>query len=110
MDEKRITGIYRVAFFLMALTTLAGFAFAVGILMSTQVQAADKSSKPRKKKTRVVYPKKTKLDFEGLAIKGELKNPAEFYFKHRPQEKFDSLVKRRKNFHREMLRDAVVSK
>jgi hypothetical protein len=57
-----------------------------------------------------VYPKSTKLDFEGVSIDGELKNPAEFYFERREQEKFDSLVKRRKNFHREMLRDAVLSR
>jgi hypothetical protein len=39
-----------------------------------------------------------------------VKNPGEFYFQRRPEEKFDSLVKRRPNFHREMLRDAVLSK
>jgi len=59
---------------------------------------------------RVVYPEKTDLDFEGLALEGEVRNPGEFYFQHRPEEKFDSLVKRRKNFQREMLRDVVLSK
>ena len=59
---------------------------------------------------RVVYPQKTDLDFEGTEITGEMRNPGEFYFQRRPEEKFDSLVKRRPNFHREMLRDAVVSK
>jgi hypothetical protein len=62
------------------------------------------------KEPRVIYPKKTELDFEGLQIEGEVRNPGEFYFQHRPGEKFDSLVKRRKNFHREMLRDVVLSK
>ncbi|MCM0606131.1 MAG: hypothetical protein KA715_08580 [Xanthomonadaceae bacterium] len=61
-------------------------------------------------KVKVVYPKKSKVDFEGLAIEGELKNPAEFYFQHRKQDKFDSLVKRRMNFHQEMLRDVVLVK
>jgi len=64
----------------------------------------------REKRTRTVYPKKTDLDFEGLAIEGEVRNPGEFYFKHRPQERFGSLVQRRKNFHPEMLRDAVMSR
>ena len=59
---------------------------------------------------RIVYPKKTELDFEGVRIEGELRNPGEFYFQYRPEEKFDSLVKRRKNFHREMLRDVVLTK
>lgn len=62
------------------------------------------------KKVRYLYPKKAKVDFTGQSIEGELKNPADFYFQHRTQEKFDSLVKRRPNFHREMLRDAVMSK
>jgi hypothetical protein len=63
-----------------------------------------------KKAPRVIYPKNTELDFEGTSIEGEIKNPGEFYFQHRKEEKFDSLVKRRKNFHREMLRDMVMSK
>lgn len=62
------------------------------------------------KNPRVVYPKKTELDFEGAQIEGEMRNPGEFYFEHRNEQKFDSLVKRRKNFHRELLRDVVLSK
>jgi hypothetical protein len=61
----------------------------------------------QKAEPRVVYPEKTELDFEGTRIDGELKNPAEFYFQNRPQTKFDSLVKRRPNFHHQMLRDVV---
>jgi hypothetical protein len=59
---------------------------------------------------RIVYPSRTELDFEGIRIEGELRNPGEFYFQYRPEEKFDSLVKRRRNFHREMLRDVVLTK
>lgn len=59
---------------------------------------------------RVVYPKKSSIDFEGLRIEGEVRNPGEFYFQRKPEEKFDSLVKRRKDFHREMLRDVVMSR
>ncbi|MBL7716229.1 MAG: hypothetical protein JNL01_12260 [Bdellovibrionales bacterium] len=64
----------------------------------------------QKSQPRVVYPKKTDLDFTGQSIEGEIRNPGEFYFQHRPEEKMDSLVKRRKNFHREMLRDVVLGK
>ena len=60
--------------------------------------------------SRVVYPKNSKVDFEGMSLQGEVRNPGEFYFQRRPEEKFDSLVKRRKNFHKEMLRDVVISK
>src|SRR4051794_37963589 len=41
------------------------------------------------KKSRTVYPKKTELDFEGAQIQGELKNPGEFYFQYKPEEKMD---------------------
>jgi hypothetical protein len=60
--------------------------------------------------SKVLYPKKTQLDFEGAKIEGEIQNPGEFYFQHRPSEKFDSMVQRRKNFHREMMRDVVFTK
>jgi hypothetical protein len=62
------------------------------------------------KEPRVVYPKKTELDFEGIKIEGEVRNAGEFYFQRRVEEKFDSLVKRRKNFHQQMLRDVVLTK
>lgn len=63
-----------------------------------------------KKKVKIVYPKKTALSFEGFDLEGELRNPGEFYFQHRDSGDFDSLSKRRPNFHREMLRDAVMTK
>lgn len=109
--EKRLTG------FVLILTAIGALAFAAGVLYARNGQAeenpaattAPKSAKSDKK-VRVVYPQKTELDFEGMEIQGEMRNPGEFYFQRRPEEKFDSLVKRRANFHREMLRDAVVSK
>lgn len=66
--------------------------------------------KSNKQEPSVIYPKKTELDFDGIQVEGELRNPGEFYFQHRNQDQFDSLVKRRKNFHREMLRDAVLAR
>ena len=56
----------------------------------------------------VIYKKKNVVDFDDSLIEGEVKNPSEFYFVHRPEEKFGALVTRRKNFHKEMLRDAVM--
>lgn len=98
----------------MILGAIGALAFAAGVAWSWNAQAAGptnaQAADGQTGKTRVVYPKKTDLDLEGAAIEGELRNPGEFYFQHRPEEKFDSLVKRRKNFHREMLRDAVLSK
>lgn len=104
MEEKQVGQLYRAAVFVMVMLTIGGVAFAAGLIWSQKARAADKHE------PRVVYPKKTELDFEGAQIEGELRNPGEFYFQHRVEEKFDSLVKRRKNFHKEMLRDVVLSK
>lgn len=94
----------RAIFFVFVLVTVAAAAFGAGLAWSTRAHAAEQ------KKPRVVYPEKTELDFEGLQIEGQIRNPGEFYFQYRPEEKFDSLVKARKNFHREMLRDVVSGK
>ena len=105
----------------MILGTIGVVSFGAGLFYAMHAMAEERSadrielrqSAPRPKaKTppRVVYPKKTEVDFEGLAITGELRNPGDFYFQRKTDEKFDSLVKRRKNFHREMLRDVVMAK
>ena len=101
-------GVYRTILFMMILNVIGCMAFAAGFAWSITAHAAEGSD--HEKKVRTIYPKKTDLDFEGTQIEGEIRNPGEFYFQHRPEEKFDSLVKRRKNFHREMLRDVVLSK
>ncbi len=59
---------------------------------------------------RVVYQKTNVVDFDAMMLEGDVRNPNEFYFVHRPEEKFGSLVKQRPNFHKEMLRDAVMVK
>ncbi len=92
---------------LVYLTVVGAVAFAAGLAWSQHASAAETE---KKSESRVVYPKKTDLDFTGMAVEGEMRNPGEFYFQHRDEQKFDSLVKRRPNFHREMLRDAVLSK
>ena len=56
----------------------------------------------------VIYKKRNVVDFDDSLIEGEVRNPNEFYFVHRPEEKFGTLVKKRPNFHKEMLRDTVM--
>lgn len=90
---------------ILVLGTIAVVFFGIGLLFAMTGLAAEK-----KTKTRTVYPKKAEVDFDGMRIQGEVRNPGEFYFQRRPEEKFDSLVKRRRNFHREMLRDVVMTK
>jgi hypothetical protein len=94
----------RFAFAGIVILTLGAFAFLAGVALSSAQAAEGRGSK---KAPRVVYPRETALSFEGLALEGEIKNPGEFYFQRRNEEKFDSLIQRRKNFHREMLRDVV---
>ena len=85
---------------------LAGVALIGGALAPGVVLAEAPPPAP----PRIIYPQKTELDFEGLRIQGEVRNPGEFYYQRKGDEKFDSLVKRRPHFRREMLRDAVMSR
>lgn len=104
------------------LGTVAVLSFGMGLFYSMTAKAdedgadrapaaqtARKKKAPPARKT-VVYPKTSEVDFEGMMIKGEVRQPGEFYFQRKQDEKFDSLVKRRKNFQREMLRDVVMTK
>ncbi len=109
MEERLIrSDVYRTAIFVLILSAISGLAFALGFAFSaSNAQAAEEAPAAQ---GRVVYPKKTDLDFEGTEIQGEVRDPGDFYFQRKPEEKFDSLVKRRPNFHREMLRDVVLGK
>jgi hypothetical protein len=82
-----------------------GMSFFLGMSLSVHAEKSDSAKPPR-----ILYPKKTELDFEGLRIQGEVRNPGEFYYQRKSDEKLDSLVKRRPHFRREMLRDAVMSR
>jgi len=90
---------------LAALSLNAALGFTLGAGSSVFAGPSDSAKAPR-----ILYPKKTELDFEGLRIQGEVRNPGEFYYQRKPEEKLDSLVKRRPNFRREMLRDVVMSR
>ena len=106
MEKRKVIGI---------LLGIGVISFAAGIAWSEFAQADESPQKDAKaadpqKNVKTIYPKESHFDLEGTQIEGELRNPGEFYFQHRNEEKFDSLVKRRMNFHREMLRDVVLSK
>lgn len=104
---EKVASTQKIFGFVLVITAIAMISLMAGMMIgSKSAQANEAPSKGKK----VIYPKNTELNFEGTAIEGEVRNPGEFYFQHRPQEKFDSLVKRRKNFHQEMMRDVVLSK
>jgi hypothetical protein len=108
--QAAVSGLHRKVLFLTILAAVGGLAFAAGLAYSSLFATADEGQPASQPTPRVIYPKRTDLDFEGLKLQGEVRNPGEFYFQHRNEEKFDSLVKRRRNFHQEMLRDAVLSR
>lgn len=105
-SKIKVNSYSKILFFIFGLALVGAFSFGLGLFWSKNAHATESE----KKQPKVIYPKKTNLDFEGLKIEGEIRNPGEFYFQHRNEEKFDSLVQRRKNFHREMLRDVVLGK
>lgn len=114
MEEVKVNTLYRFGMKVLLVcgaSALSFFlAFLLGLIGSMSVRAAQPSGSAPSGKSRVVYPQKSEVDLDGVQIEGEVQKPGEFYFQHRPEEKFDSLVKRRPNFHREMLRDVVLSK
>lgn len=69
---------------------LALVAFGAGVLYSTRSDAGER------------------IDFEGMKIRGELRSPTEFYYKRKKEEDFGNLTEKRKNFLREMRRDALL--
>ncbi len=83
---------------------------------SRQAKSTASSLKNYKKKfniveedgKKVLYKKQNVVEFDDSLIEGEIRNPSDFYFVHRPEEKFGSLLQKRKNFHKEMLRGTVM--
>lgn len=56
----------------------------------------------------VIYKKKNSVDFDDSLITGDVKNPSDIFTTVRPRMPQKDLVERRKNFHKEMLRDTVM--
>ena len=103
--HKKYWLLYQTAFRVYLLIVIASIFFVIGVLYSRSGQAQSENQEQR-----VVYKDKTELEFEGMGIEGEFKNPGEFYFEHQPKTEFDSLVDRRKKFHRQMLRDVIFNR
>ncbi len=62
------------------------------------------------KKPRVVYKKRTVINFDDSIIEGEVPNPEGVYVVRPPEKKFGNLLKLRPNFHKELMRDALLLK
>ncbi len=59
---------------------------------------------------KIVYKKKTSIDFNDAIVEGQIDNPEGVYVVSAPEKKFGSLLKLRPNFHRELMRDALLFK
>lgn len=56
------------------------------------------------------YKKKTVIDFDEVLLEGELKKPAGAMITERGEMKFDTMIKVRTNFEKEMLKSVDVLK
>lgn len=83
--------------FAAAVLTLSLFALATG-----EVAAQD-----RKK---IIYKKKTSVDFSDAVIEGKGKNPEGIYVVTPPKRKFKGLLRLRPHFHKELIRDTLLLK
>lgn len=77
--------------------------FAVFLLPCAH--AADEAADPK-----IIYKKKTSVDFSDAIVEGQVQNPEGIYVVTPPEKKFGSLLKLRPNFHRELMRDALLMK
>jgi hypothetical protein len=57
-------------------------------------------------KIKIIYKKKTIIDFEDNVVKGELVKPEGSYYQSQSRAKFNSLIIYRKSFLKEMFRHA----
>jgi len=67
--------------------------------------ASDSSGKPK-----IVYRKRTAVSFDDTVVEGAANNPEGVYVVTPPDKQFGSLLKLRPNFHRELMRDALLLK
>ncbi|HEY8279872.1 MAG TPA: hypothetical protein VIH99_09625 [Bdellovibrionota bacterium] len=61
-------------------------------------------------KTKVIYRKRTAVSFDDAVVEGAANNPEGVYVVTPPEKQFGSLLKLRPNFHRELMRDALLLK
>ena len=77
---------------------------------SAPVVDSGKSSPDLSGKTKVVYRKRTAVSFDDAVVEGTTNNPEGVYVVTPPEKQFGSMLKLRPNFHRELMRDALLLK
>lgn len=63
-----------------------------------------------KPEPKIIYRQKTTVSFDDAVVEGAPDNPEGVYVVTPPEKKFGSLLKLRPNFHRELVRDALLLK
>ena len=61
-------------------------------------------------KKKVIYRKKTKVEFSDKLIEGSENNPEGVYVVVPKNKRFKQLLRLRRNFHKELMRDALLFK
>lgn len=80
----------------------------LALLASSLAHAEDEAkAKPEPK---IIYRMKTTVNFDDAIIEGSGNNPEGVYVVTPPEKQFGSLLKLRPNFHRELMRDALLLK
>ncbi len=59
---------------------------------------------------KIIYRKKTTVDFDDAVVEGKGKNPEGVYVVTPPKRKFKGLLRLRTNFHKELIRDTLLLK
>jgi hypothetical protein len=59
---------------------------------------------------KIIYRKKTAVSFDDAVVEGTANNPEGVYVVTPPPQTFGGLLKLRPNFHRELMRDALLLK
>lgn len=85
------------------------------LLLGLPAAAADKEipvggEAVAKPGTRVIYKRKTSINFDDAIVEGAASNPEGVYVVTPPEKQFGSLLKLRPNFHRELMRDSLLLK
>jgi hypothetical protein len=87
---------HRTLLFLIALVAVFAFGAGAALAQKRVIQGKD----------RVIYKKKTVIDFEDATVEGELVKPEGSYMIHRGRTKFNSLIKYRADFRMEIWKNA----
>lgn len=77
------------------------------LLALTATAHAEDEKEPEPK---IIYRQKTTINFDDRIVEGTGTNPEGVYVVTPPEKQFGSLLKLRPNFHRELMRDALLLK